>query len=131
MHKPNSFLYVGLAAFLLLSGCSASRKSIVEDTSIVDAVIDANDSVKEPAIYRGSDPISHNLIHTKLQVSFDWSKSQLNGTAEITLKPHFYPQKMLFLDARGMEVKGVKLVLSGSKQDLVYEYRNDSICITM
>ena len=131
MFKPNSFLYVGVAAFFLLYGCSATRKSTVEETSIVETAIDSKDSIKEPALYRGSDPISHNLIHTKLKVSFDWSKSQLNGTAEITLKPHFYPQKMLFLDARGMEVKSVKLVLSGSNQDLVYEYRNDSICITM
>ena len=73
----------------------------------------------------------HDLIHTRLDVSFDWLNRQLLGSAEITLKPHFYPQEMLYLDARGMKINEVKLMNGTSKSDLSYDYRNDSICIKL
>ena len=66
----------------------------------------------QPGLYHASDPMMHDLIHTRLDVSFDWLNRQLLGSAEITLKPHFYPQEMLYLDARGMKINEVKLMKS-------------------
>jgi aminopeptidase N len=42
-------------------------------------------------LYRESAPRINDLVHTKLDVKFDYSKSQMNGLAWITLAPHFYP----------------------------------------
>lgn len=91
-----------------------------------------------------------DIIHTKLWVSFDWQKSQLIGKAELQVKPYFYPTQMLYLNARGMEIKSVKLaekevkelpIKKGGKSVVVedvfidkpvtYKYENDSIKINL
>ena len=63
-----------------------------------------------------------DLVHTKLEVSFNWEESQLNGKATITAKPHFYESDKLILDAKGMDV--LKVQMNGA--DLNYTY-NDAL----
>lgn len=48
-----------------------------------------------------------DLLHTKLDVRFDWSKKYMYGKATITAKPYFYPSSTMVLDARGMEIRRV------------------------
>ena len=67
---------------------------------------------KERAIFHGSETILTDLVHTSLQVEFDWEKSQLKGIEFLTAKPHFYPTDSLILDAKGMEIHSVSI---GSK----------------
>ena len=62
------------------------------------------------------------MVHTKLEVSFNWEESQLNGKATITAKPHFYESDKLILDAKGMDV--LKVQMNGA--DLNYTY-NDAL----
>lgn len=57
--------------------------------------------------YNPSTPIYWNLIHTKLEVSFDFAKQHLLGKATITLKPHYYSQNVLVLQAKGFEVHSI------------------------
>ena len=122
-------------SLLVLVSCSSLRKTSEETLDFDSTLLEDSSIVEnEPAeaiVYRGSDPMMHDLIHTRLEVSFDWTKRELIGNAQITLKPHFYPQKMLYLDARGMEIKSVNLMQRSSSQELGFEYRNDSICITL
>lgn len=61
-------------------------------------------------IYRATPTKINNLVHTKLDVKFDYAKRYLYGKAWIVLKPHFYPTDSLTLDAKGMDVKQVSLV---------------------
>src|SRR6195952_5144917 len=79
---------------------------------------------KDPAlsVYRGLSPHINDLVHTKLNVHFDYEKSYLYGKAWITLKPHFYPTDSLTLDAKGMDIKNVSLVSGTNNQPLKYEY---------
>ena len=72
--------------------------------------------------YRETATKINDLVHTKLDVKPDFSKSYLYGKAWITLKPHFYPTDSLNLDAKGMDLKTIAL-LKGTKQvPLKYEY---------
>jgi len=73
-------------------------------------------------VYRGSSQKVNDLVHTKLDVRFDFDKSYLYGKAWITLKPHFYPTDSLTLDAKGMDIKEVALVNGASKSPLKYKY---------
>lgn len=43
------------------------------------------------------------LIHTSLKLDFDWEKQEVNGHAVIALKPYFYPQDSVVLDARNFQ----------------------------
>ena len=52
----------------------------------------------------------HDLLHTRLRVRFDWAKQHVLGEATLTLKPYFYPQNQLVLDARGFDIHKVSLV---------------------
>ena len=61
-------------------------------------------------VYRGSSARINDLVHTKLEVKFDYTKSYLYGKAWITLKPHFYSTDSLYLDAKGMDINKVALV---------------------
>jgi aminopeptidase N len=64
----------------------------------------------EPQQYQASFTKLTDLIHTKLEVSFDWDKQIMFGKATITARPYFYPTSQLVLDARVMEIKEVSLI---------------------
>ncbi|MCV9388976.1 M1 family aminopeptidase [Reichenbachiella ulvae] len=76
---------------------------------------------EEPAIYRATETRYFDLIHTDLEVSFDWSKEQLIGKAELVLKPLFYAQQDVTLDAKAMMINSVTLK-GKQNQKLSYEY---------
>lgn len=59
-----------------------------------------------------------NVKHTRLEASFDYSKSQLLGKVTLTLSPHFYSTDSVWLDAKGMDIHRV----SAKEQTLSYAY---------
>jgi aminopeptidase N len=73
-------------------------------------------------VYRASAPRINDLVHTKLDVKFDYAKSYMYGKAWITLVPHFYPTDSLTLDAKGMDIQKVAIVKGGSTTPLKYKY---------
>ena len=65
----------------------------------------------------------NDLVHTKLDVQFDFDKSHLLGKAWITLTPHIDPTDSLRLDAKGMELHEVSLIdKNNTKNKLLYSY---------
>ncbi|SDH67738.1 M1 family aminopeptidase [Chitinophaga filiformis] len=79
---------------------------------------------EDPAlkIYRATSTKVHDLVHTKLDVRFDYAKRYLIGKAWITLKPHFYTTDSLTLDAKAMDIKQVAIVKGGKNVPLKYKY---------
>jgi len=73
-------------------------------------------------IYRESYPKINDLVHTKLEVKFDYDKAYLYGKEWLTLQPHFYPTDSVLLDAKGMEIKEVSLIRGTAKTPLKYKY---------
>lgn len=65
----------------------------------------------------------HDLIHTKLEVAFNWEKKQLLGKAYLTLKAHFYPQDTLLLDAKGFDIN--KILISTRSNSYIASYIYD------
>ncbi|NCI51288.1 M1 family peptidase [Sediminibacterium roseum] len=78
-------------------------------------------SVEKPE-YRAFATKINDLVHTRLDAGFDYSRSYLNGKVWITLKPHFYPTDSLQLDAKGMNINKVELVKGGKNIPLKYRY---------
>jgi aminopeptidase N len=72
--------------------------------------------------YRASAEKVNDLVHTRIDARFDYSKSQLNGKVWITLRPHFYPTDSLSLDAKGMDIHHVAIVRGGKNIPLKYDY---------
>jgi len=82
-------------------------------------------------IFRESNPKVNALVHTRLDVKFDYDKSQLIGKAWITLKPHFYSTDSLLLDAKGMDIKEVAVMKGTLKSKLKYTYDGMELRITL
>ncbi|MDR0793855.1 MAG: M1 family metallopeptidase, partial [Chitinophagaceae bacterium] len=72
--------------------------------------------------YRASATLINDLVHTKLDVKFDYNKSYMYGKAWITLHPHFYETDSLTLDAKGMTINALALVKDGRNIPLKYTY---------
>ena len=53
-------------------------------------------------LYRGSYTKINDLVHTKLEVKFDYPKSWMYGKAWITLKPNFYSTSSVNIYAHRM-----------------------------
>jgi aminopeptidase N len=79
--------------------------------------------------YNPSHTRVNDLLHTKLEVRFDWSKEQVLGKATLKLKPHFYETRILTLDAKNFEFH--KITFAGSNQELKYEYDGQNIVIDL
>ena len=71
---------------------------------------------------RESYPKTNELVHTKLDVRFDYDKAFMYGKEWVTLKPHFYPTDSVLLDAKGMELKEVAIMKGTVKMPLKYSY---------
>lgn len=82
-------------------------------------------------VYRVTATKVNDLVHTKLDVSFDYAKRYLYGKAWITLKPHFYTTDSLTLDAQGMDIKTVALVGAKGNTPLKYTYNDNKLYINL
>src|SRR5438477_738816 len=81
--------------------------------------------------FRASAAKINDLVHTKLDVRFDYDKSYLYGKAWITLKPHFYNTDSLLLDAKGMVINEVSVMKGTSRSKLKYDYDGMELRITL
>lgn len=80
-------------------------------------------------VYRATATSEFDLIHTKIQIAFDWEKNRANATTTITLRPWFYETDMLTLDAKNFDIK--KVNFEGDSKQLEYSYDNEQIRIKL
>lgn len=92
---------------------------------------DTDKNEKWKSVYRPSATKINDLVNTKLEVSFDYSKSWMYGKAWITLHPHYYPTDSLTLDAKSMNISEVALSRSGKLIPLKYSYDSLKLFITL
>ncbi len=82
-------------------------------------------------LWRSSYPKTNELVHTKLQVKFDYSKAWMYGKEWLTLQPHFYATDTLTLDAKGMDIKEVGIAKGNTILPLKYKYNSAQLFITL
>lgn len=109
---------------IILAGCNTKPPATV---SVSDSII-KKEFIPEKKIYRSSYKNYVDLIHTRLNVSFDWKNKELLGRAAIILKPHFYSTDSVLINARGMEIKEVAL-LSSNGTYIPLKYKYDSLLL--
>lgn len=97
-----------------------------------NAIAQNNDQTKNPlSVYQVTPLKVNDLVHTKLDVSFDYGKRYLYGKGWLTLKPHFYDTDSLRLDAKGMDFKTIAIVDGKKTIPLKYTYDNEQLSITL
>ncbi|MEL6389287.1 MAG: M1 family aminopeptidase [Bacteroidota bacterium] len=78
--------------------------------------------------YNSAETRHFDLIHTDLNLQFDWSQEKVIGTAQLRLRPYFYAQNYLILDAKGMEIRDVRLP---DGESLTYQYNGQHLDIEL
>ena len=78
--------------------------------------------------YRPTRALKNDILHTQLELRFDWLRQHALGSATITFKPYFYPQNTLELDAKGFDIKGIVQLDTLRRLDtLTKQYVNEYI----
>ncbi len=106
---------------------SATEKEIEGNKR--DAAVAEQNMPDTLPVYRNTAKMETDIIHTKLEVRFDWVKKHVIGKAWITAKPYFYPTNSIELDAKGFEI--VKVTLGGSNNPLTYTYADDKLTVQL
>lgn len=97
------------------------------DEAVVKPDSEANSDTLAP--YNPSHTFESDLIHTKLELSFDWEKKHANGKATLTVRPWFYATDKLTLDAKNFDIKSV--TYEGKTEQLKYKYDNAQLVIDL
>ncbi|MBW3468868.1 M1 family aminopeptidase [Arthrospiribacter ruber] len=101
-----------------------SNSEYTQDTSLVD--LKKNERVKKLeakiAEYRGTRTRDFDLLHTSLDLRFDYENEWVNGEAVLTVKPYFFPQKVLTLDAKDFEIHNISMLVEENQDDLNFRY---------
>jgi aminopeptidase N len=124
---------------LFVSSCNIFSGTKTKDSNAGNISTQENKEEKkeekvERKRYNASKTRVNDLLHVKLEVSFDYEKTQMNGKAYLSLKPYFYETDSLVLDAKGFDLIKVSLMVKGNPenlQDLKYEYNNKQILIAL
>lgn len=103
----------------------------VLSTVLVGQVHAQTDTSGRESVYRLTSTKHTELDHTKLKVSFDYQKEQMNGEEWLTASPYFYPSDSIVLDAKAMLIHEVALVNNSQKKALNYDYKNDKLKINL
>lgn len=140
MKSPH--LLIGLALLALLNACGNSKtmtqtqwengsyeEKTMYSSEEVDEIIGMvlNAEQKDRPYQAPADKV-WQLEHSDIEVLLNCKEKTLQGTATITLKPYFYNQSTLTLDAKGMDIFSVELAqqqghLVGPKPDpLIWSY---------
>ncbi len=88
------------------SGMQGSGHDINVDNTDTAVVAVINDTLPP---YRPARQRDWDLLNTSLDLSFDWEKQNVIGSATLTLTPLFYPQQVLSIDADHFKVGSVHL----------------------
>lgn len=107
----------------------AEQEETIASGTVV--VADEVPQVLELPEYRAAKRRLHDLIHTKLELSFDWENEYVLGVAQLKLTPYFYPQDTLVLDAKGFIVNSVNIIDGDSKTNAEFSYDNMNLVIQL
>lgn len=116
--------YIAIALLAVsIAACSTSKKTASEPKTTTDLsdmrfvelepmVVrpdDVSDESDVQAVYRPTRERVWDLLHTSLDLSFDWEREAVIGRASLTLTPVFYPQETLRLDAVDFDIHAVRI----------------------
>ena len=123
------YLLIGI---LLLASCKTSQEVVYEapldyevemlDTLVVSAPV-YNKEVEAQyslPVYNPEATRTYDILHTKLELSFDWAKQHVLGMARLDMTPLFYPIQEVVLDAKQFIIHSVRL--DDSEKELAYTY---------
>jgi aminopeptidase N len=115
---------------ILITACSTSQKVVEAPVEYEERILDTmmvvapKVTAPEPELvldpYRPSAKRTIDLLHTKLNLKFDWTKQHVMGVANLKFEPLFYPIQNVSFDAVGFDIH--KVLDASTNQPLKYSY---------
>jgi len=130
MNKSHLILLISI--LFCVTSCKTTKYEVdlTEYETLDTLTVIANPIEKQKSgslpLYNPSAERKHDLIHTKLELSFDWSKKHVFGIADLELKPLFYETNKLALDAKDMDFHKVT---DGEGNELNYDYYDNELIV--
>ena len=120
-----------LPAVFFITSCKTNNRIVTADYVVENRTLDTLavtaskiDKFQRPT-YNETAARTHDLVHTKLEVAFDWQNQYLNGKATLDLAPLFYASDRIRLDAKGFDIHQIALMVGDKQQELTYVYENN------
>ncbi|TAF73929.1 MAG: M1 family peptidase [Bacteroidetes bacterium] len=124
----NKILIAFLTLYLLV-GCSIFKKKKEVDTSESENYVP--NWVQPKYTYKPSRTREIDILHTKLEVNFDWKAKTMNGKATLTLKPYYYPIDTIKIDAKSFIINKIEILNGTEKSKVDFKYDNKKISIPL
>lgn len=109
-----------------LSNYSAFETTFLDTLVVSSSKTKPREKVPE---YNGSVPKTMDLLHTQLDLSFNWEKQMVIGQAGLLLKPYFYPQRIIKIDCINFKLDSLALMANHSLIDFDYTYDGKKLII--
>ncbi len=130
MNTQSSFYVLAVLAAFFISCAAPKQAQLPGESDQKDSLFITMDTMMvlpddedygffEEPIYKGTETRHWDLIHTKLDLSFDWKEEKVIGTAILTLSPIFYSQSSLTLDAINFKIKQISV-----DENVIQTYQN-------
>jgi len=118
------------SAIVLIAGCKVNKNS---DTKKTEASLLAKPiniiGHKSTANYQASRLKQVDLIHTHLQIKFNYELQHAFGQINLLFKPYFYATNKVVIDAKGMALHRIAMIKGKDTTNLNFTY--DSLQITV
>jgi aminopeptidase N len=120
-------------ALALIAACKTNKGVAVNERPSSETSMFGGISPYARPDYHATAERHVDLLHTALRVQPDWKKRYLYGRAEISARPYFYPTSVAQLDARGMEIRSIRLADPAAKDSItpVWKYEEDVITVQL
>ncbi len=137
--KFDSFKVVGALVLLSLGACQGSKNTLRstagQENNQVTVGSSSSDSLLKQRLeyklnaYQATPSREFDLLHTALDLQFDYANQWVNGQANLTLKPYFFPKNILTLDAQDFDIHGVFLRENAEERALNFKYNTQKLNI--
>ena len=148
-----NIIFISFVVFI--SACSTQKNAIVQKEEVTDIVVSEDDEeeiydagideeyteertldelvVSAPRDYKlptynAAADREWDLLHMDLDLRFDWTNEKVFGRADLQMKPYFYDQESLTLDAKGFEIYDV---FDATGKTLEHEYNGSKLVVDL
>ncbi|MEB2775652.1 M1 family metallopeptidase [Algoriphagus sp. D3-2-R+10] len=105
-----------------------AEEKLVDSAALV-ADTSREEKADETYDYNPSAKKDFDILHTDLDLSFEYQRQAVIGKAELTIKPFFYPTRELVLDAQDFEFDEIFFIQAGKRETTTYNYDEEKIHI--
>lgn len=124
-----------LIFFSLLLSCK-TNKEVPQHSNVLSNIAPSGVSgpellelEKKLSAYKAAPARPFDLLHTSLDLTFDYENTKVKGLAELQLKPYFFIQNTVTLDAKDFDIHWINLIHGKDTLDVNFRYDSQKVTV--